>query len=74
MEFWKGWQSGGLVIDMSTVLPSLARNIAAAAEQKGCAALDAPVSGGQVGAENATLSIMIGGPVEAFELSETHSR
>ena len=63
----EGLQSGGLVIDMSTVLPSLARNIAAAAEQKGCAALDAPVSGGQVGAENATLSIMIGGPVEAFE-------
>ena len=62
----EGLHSGGLVIDMSTVLPSLARRIAASAEQKGCAALDAPVSGGQVGAENATLSIMVGGPVEAF--------
>lgn len=63
----EGLQSGGLVIDMSTVLPSLARHIADTARQKLCAALDAPVSGGQVGAENATLSIMVGGPVRAFE-------
>jgi 2-hydroxy-3-oxopropionate reductase len=63
----EGLQFGGLVIDMSTVLPSLARHIADLAQQKGCAALDAPVSGGQVGAENATLSVMVGGPVAAFE-------
>ncbi len=62
----EGLQSGGLVIDMSTVLPSLARHIADVALQKDCEALDAPVSGGQVGAENATLSIMVGGPAAAF--------
>ena len=63
----EGLHSGGLVIDMSTVLPSLARHIADVAEQKGCAALDAPVSGGQIGAENGTLSIMVGGSDAAFE-------
>jgi 2-hydroxy-3-oxopropionate reductase len=63
----QGLQSGGLVIDMSTVLPSLARRIADVAQQKGCQALDAPVSGGQIGAENGTLSIMVGGPLAAFE-------
>jgi 2-hydroxy-3-oxopropionate reductase len=62
-----GLHSGGLVIDMSTVLPSLARDIHDKAQQQGCAALDAPVSGGQVGAQNANLSIMVGGPDEAFE-------
>jgi len=63
----EGLHSRGLVIDMSTVLPSLARNIQDKARQKGCMALDAPVSGGQVGARNATLSIMVGGTVSAFE-------
>ncbi len=63
----EGLRPGGLVIDMSTVLPSLARRVADAARQKGCDALDAPVSGGQVGAENATLSIMVGGSEAAFE-------
>jgi 2-hydroxy-3-oxopropionate reductase len=63
----EGMQSGGLFIDMSTVLPSLAQRIAHCAEQKGCASLDAPVSGGQVGAQNATLSIMVGGESAAFE-------
>ncbi len=63
----EGLHSGGLVIDMSTVLPSLARAIHDRAQQKGCTALDAPVSGGQVGAQNATLSIMVGGSVPAFE-------
>ena len=63
----QGLRSGGLAIDMSTVLPSLARHIADIAQQKGCEALDAPVSGGQVGAESGTLSIMVGGPGAAFE-------
>jgi 2-hydroxy-3-oxopropionate reductase len=63
----EGLLPGGLVIDMSTVLPSLARRIADAARQKKCDSLDAPVSGGQVGAENATLSIMVGGTTEAFD-------
>ena len=63
----QGLRSGGLAIDMSTVLPSLARHIADIAQQKGCEALDAPVSGGQMGAESGTLSIMVGGPGAAFE-------
>ncbi|MGQ9491016.1 MAG: 2-hydroxy-3-oxopropionate reductase [Anaerolineae bacterium] len=63
----KGIRPGGLIIDMSTILPSTARRVAAAARERGADALDAPVSGGQVGAQNATLSIMVGGSVEAFE-------
>jgi 3-hydroxyisobutyrate dehydrogenase len=50
-----------LFVDMTTTEPSLAIEIAAAAEARGAAAIDAPVSGGDVGARNATLSIMIGG-------------
>lgn len=63
----EGIQPGGLVIDMSTVLPATARRVAAAARERGAEALDAPVSGGQVGAQNATLSIMVGGSAEAFQ-------
>jgi 3-hydroxyisobutyrate dehydrogenase len=50
-----------LFVDMTTTEPSLAVEIAAAAKARGGAAVDAPVSGGDVGARNATLSIMIGG-------------
>lgn len=57
---------GTLLIDMTTSSPSLARRLAEAAAAKGCAALDAPVSGGDVGARNATLSIMVGGAEDAF--------
>jgi 3-hydroxyisobutyrate dehydrogenase len=56
-----------LLIDMTTSSPSLAREIHAAAAARGAAALDAPVSGGDVGARNGTLSIMVGGEAEAFE-------
>jgi 3-hydroxyisobutyrate dehydrogenase len=55
-----------LLIDMTTSSPSLAVEIARAAAARGCAALDAPVSGGDVGARNATLSIMVGGDAAAF--------
>jgi len=58
---------GALLVDMSTSRPSLAREIHAAAAARGLAALDAPVSGGDVGARAATLSIMVGGDAEAFE-------
>lgn len=58
---------GGIVIDMATSEPSLAVEIAEAARNRGLAALDAPVSGGDVGARNATLSIMVGGDREAFD-------
>jgi 3-hydroxyisobutyrate dehydrogenase len=56
-----GSRPGAVLIDMTTSEPSLAVEIAAAAKAKGVHALDAPVSGGDVGAKNAALSIMIGG-------------
>jgi 2-hydroxy-3-oxopropionate reductase len=52
---------GTLIIDMSTVRPDTARAIAEAAAARGCSALDAPVSGGDVGARDGSLSIMVGG-------------
>jgi 3-hydroxyisobutyrate dehydrogenase len=54
-------RSGCLLVDMTTSEPSLAQEIALRAVERGAAALDAPVSGGDVGARNATLSIMVGG-------------
>lgn len=62
-----GAQRGALVIDMSTSSPVLARQLARAAESRGMDFLDAPVSGGDVGATNATLSIMVGGSATAFQ-------
>ncbi len=57
---------GALLIDMTTSSPSLARRIAEASAVRGLETLDAPVSGGDVGARNATLSIMVGGSEAAF--------
>ncbi len=54
-------RAGTIAVDMTTTEPSLAKEIAAAAKEKRAAAVDAPVSGGDVGARNATLSIMVGG-------------
>ncbi len=56
-----GARAGMTLIDMTTTQPSLNRDIAAAASAKGVATIDAPVSGGDIGARNAALSIMIGG-------------
>src|SRR5262245_4866056 len=56
-----GAKPGTVLVDMTTSEPSLAKEISDAAKAKGVAALDAPVSGGDVGAKNAALSIMIGG-------------
>jgi 3-hydroxyisobutyrate dehydrogenase len=58
---------GALLVDVTTSEPSLAVEIAEAAAAKGVAALDAPVSGGDVGAKNGTLVVMVGGAEEAFE-------
>jgi 3-hydroxyisobutyrate dehydrogenase len=58
---------GTVLVDMTTSEPSLAVEIAEAAGVKGVHALDAPVSGGDVGARNATLSIMVGGPADVFD-------
>ncbi|MBP2367956.1 NAD(P)-dependent oxidoreductase [Pseudonocardia parietis] len=54
-------EPGTLVIDFSTIRPDVARDLAGQAAEHGLRMLDAPVSGGQGGAENATLSIMVGG-------------
>src|SRR3954471_18325010 len=62
-----GSKPGTVLVDMTTSEPSLAREIEAAAKAKGVAAIDAPVSGGDVGAKNATLSIMIGGDADVVE-------
>ena len=58
---------GAYLIDMTTSSPSLAKRIGDAARERGMHALDAPVSGGDVGAREARLSIMVGGDAEAFE-------
>ena len=59
-----GSRSGAMLVDMTTSEPSLAREIYEAAKSKGVAAVDAPVSGGDVGAKNAALSIMVGGAAD----------
>src|SRR5579872_5139989 len=56
-----------IYIDMSTIAPATARRVADAMKKKGVKALDAPVSGGEKGAIEATLSIMAGGPQDAFD-------
>jgi 3-hydroxyisobutyrate dehydrogenase len=63
-------RKGALLIDMTTSSPLLARRIAAAAEGRGLAALDAPVSGGDIGAREARLVIMVGGDAAAFERAQ----
>jgi 3-hydroxyisobutyrate dehydrogenase len=63
----EGAAPGSVVVDMTTSEPSLAMEIHSAAKERGVDAIDAPVSGGDVGARNATLSIMIGGEEQAIE-------
>lgn len=63
----EGAEPGMVVIDMSTILPGAARRIAARFRERGVEMLDAPVSGGEVGARAGTLSIMAGGKAEIFE-------
>ena len=60
-------QAGTILIDASTIAPSTARRLAARAASLGATMLDAPVSGGDIGAENGTLSIMVGGEQTAFD-------
>ena len=59
--------AGAILVDMTTSSPSLAVRIAAAAKAKGLRALDAPVSGGDIGARDAKLSIMVGGDASDFD-------
>jgi 3-hydroxyisobutyrate dehydrogenase len=62
-----GAKPGAVLVDMTTSEPSLAQEIYRAAKARGVHSIDAPVSGGDVGAKNATLSIMVGGDKEVVE-------
>lgn len=62
-----GSKAGNALVDMTTSEPSLAREIYAAAKAKGVGSVDAPVSGGDVGAKEARLSIMVGGDADVVE-------
>ena len=63
----EGVKSGSIVVDMSSISPIATKEFAKKLAAMGVKMLDAPVSGGQVGAENATLSIMVGGEPKVFE-------
>ena len=62
----EGARPGTILVDMSTISPTMATRVAQAAGERGCPMLDAPVSGGDVGAQKGTLSIMVGGDAETF--------
>ncbi len=62
----EGLNKGALVIDMSSIGPLETKDYARKVNEKGCDYLDAPVSGGEVGAKQGTLTIMVGGPDAAF--------
>lgn len=63
----EGLSAGKIVVDMSSISPLETKEFAKKINALGCQYLDAPVSGGEVGAKNATLSIMVGGSQEAFD-------
>lgn len=63
----EGAARGSTYIDCSTISPAVARKVAQALAERGVAMLDAPVSGGDVGAKAGTLAIMVGGEADAFE-------
>ncbi len=66
----EGLSEGKLVIDMSSISPIATKDFAARINKMGCDYLDAPVSGGEVGARQASLTIMVGGPDAAFARAE----
>jgi 2-hydroxy-3-oxopropionate reductase len=63
----EGLSPGKTVVDMSSISPIATKELAAKIGEKGCDYLDAPVSGGEVGAKNAALTIMVGGPQATFD-------
>lgn len=69
---FEGLGKSAVLVDFGTSKPSAARRLAARAAELGASALDAPVSGGDIGARNATLSIMVGGEPEAFAKAEPY--
>jgi 2-hydroxy-3-oxopropionate reductase len=65
-----GAKEGSLIVDMSTISPVVTREVARTARERGVGMVDAPVSGGDVGAEAGTLSIMVGGSEQDFGRAE----
>ncbi len=65
-----GMGGGGILVDHTTASAGIARELEDAAEKKGVGFLDAPVSGGQAGAENGALTVMVGGDGETFAAAE----
>lgn len=63
----EGLREGSVFVDMSTISPAVTRGLAARLAERGVQMLDAPVSGGEQGAVDGTLSIMVGGPAETLE-------
>ena len=63
----KGIREGGILCDMTTSSPALASSMAEAAKPRGVTVLDAPVTGGEVGAKNTTLSLFVGGEKDSYE-------
>jgi 3-hydroxyisobutyrate dehydrogenase len=64
---FEGLSAGKIIVDMTTSTPTLAEELAEKAAELGVESLDAPVSGGDLGAQNGTLTIMVGGPQAAFD-------
>lgn len=62
-----GLKKGGILVDMTTSSPALAKKIDSISKEKGCYSIDAPVSGGDIGARNANLSIMVGGNKTVYD-------
>ena len=63
----QGAKPGSVLVDMSTISPTVTRRVATALKERGVGMLDAPVSGGVWGAQSGTLSIMVGGPQDLYE-------
>lgn len=70
----EGIKPGSIVVDMSSISPTATKKFAQRLSTMGVKMLDAPVSGGQAGAEKATLSIMVGGEPEVFQSVEPYFR
>src|SRR5689334_23021019 len=66
-----GMKKDAIYIDNTTASATVARELYETAKSKGCGSLDAPVSGGQAGAENGQLSVMVGGDPDTFERAKT---
>ena len=67
---WRAWVKGSVLVDHTTASADLARELAEACAKQGVGFLDAPVSGGQAGAENGQLTVMVGGEQRTFDAAQ----